>query len=72
MVKKNNLFELIRSLSPSEKRFFRQAMAGLANNESNYLRLFDAIDTMDVYDKVSGITMDFLQFQWCLKITYRT
>lgn len=39
-------FELIQSLSPNEKRFFRlQSGAG-----KNYLHVFDAMDTMKEYD----------------------
>jgi hypothetical protein len=53
MVKKNNLFELIQSLSSSEKRFFRQSMANAADNGSNYLRLFDEINKMEAYDERS-------------------
>jgi tetratricopeptide (TPR) repeat protein len=50
VVKKNNLFELIQSLTPSEKRFFRQSIAEPGKNESNYLRLFNEIEKMDSYD----------------------
>ena len=51
MIKKNNLFELIHSLSVSEKRFFRQSFGGQGNDRSNYLRLFNEIDKMDAYDE---------------------
>lgn len=49
MHKKNNLFELIKSLSPSEKRHFRRSLSGNGKDDSNFLRLFDEIDSMDSY-----------------------
>jgi hypothetical protein len=52
MVKKHNLFELVQSLTPSEKRFFRQSMSESANTGSNYLRLFDELEKMDMYDEL--------------------
>lgn len=44
------LFELIKSLSKSEKRFFK-LHSSLQNGEKNYLRLFDFVDGMEVYDE---------------------
>lgn len=44
------LFELIKSLSKSEKRFFKLHSA-LQSGEKNYLRLFDFVDSMEVYDE---------------------
>jgi tetratricopeptide (TPR) repeat protein len=49
--KKNNLFELIKSLSPSEKRHFRRSLSGNENDDSNFLLLFDKIDKMDSYSE---------------------
>src|SRR5687768_13478876 len=49
MVKKNSLFDLIKSLSPAEKRFFKSFSTG--EGHSNYLRLFNAIDAMPQYDE---------------------
>jgi len=39
-------FDLIQSLSPNEKRFFRLQ----SGEEKNYLHVFDALDTMKEYD----------------------
>ena len=50
MVKKGNLFLLIKSLSKSEKRYFR-IYAGMNGNDTNYLLLFDAIDKQGHYDE---------------------
>lgn len=46
----NELFDLIKSLSKSEKRFFKLHSA-LQSGEKNYLRIFDAIDRQKVYDE---------------------
>ncbi len=46
----NELFDLIRSLSKSEKRFFKLQSA-LQSGDKNYVRLFDTIDKMDEYDE---------------------
>jgi hypothetical protein len=51
MRKKNNLFELIKSLSSSEKRYFKHSLSGSRRDDSNFLRLFDRIDKMDFYDE---------------------
>ena len=46
----DELFHLIRSLSPQEKRFFKlYAMRKDVNN--NYLILFDTINKLDDYDE---------------------
>jgi hypothetical protein len=50
MRKKNNLFELVKSLSSSEKRYLRQSMA-IGKVDANHLRLFDEIDRMGAYDE---------------------
>ncbi|MCU0319094.1 MAG: hypothetical protein MUE88_03340 [Flavobacteriales bacterium] len=44
------LHDLIRSLSKSEKRFFK-LHSSLQSGDKNYLRLFDAIDKQKVYDE---------------------
>jgi len=45
------LFDLIKSLSGSEKRYFKLSVStGNANKESKYIQLFDAIDSQDKYD----------------------
>jgi len=47
-----HLFEHIKLLSPSEKRYFKLCAAAIGGNEqSSYLKLFDAIDKMEVYDE---------------------
>ncbi|MBK9417211.1 MAG: hypothetical protein IPN62_07885 [Flavobacteriales bacterium] len=44
------LHDLIRSLSKSEKRFFK-LHSSLQSGDKNYLRIFDAIDKQKVYDE---------------------
>jgi hypothetical protein len=48
--KKDRLFELIKSLTKSEKRYFK-LMASLQNGDKNYLKLFDAIESSEKYDE---------------------
>ena len=50
MNKKGNIFFLIKSLNQSEKRYFK-LFCSTTNVESNYLRLFEAIDSQDTYDE---------------------
>lgn len=44
------LFDLIKSLSKSEKRFFKLS-SSLQTGEKNYLKIFDAIDKQTEYDE---------------------
>lgn len=44
------LFDLIKSLTKSEKRFFK-LHSSLQAGDKNYLRVFDAIDKQKVYDE---------------------
>ncbi len=47
-----DLFRLIKSLSPSEKRYFKVITAsGEGNKSNNYHKLFDAIDEQESYDE---------------------
>lgn len=46
------LFDLIRSMSRSEKRFFK-LNSSIQKGEKNYLRLFDAIDEQSEYDEAA-------------------
>lgn len=46
----DELFHLIRSLTPSEKRYFK-TNAKKESATSNYLQLFDAIDSQKEYDE---------------------
>lgn len=46
----DELFRLIRTLTPSEKRYFK-TNAKRENPTSNYLQLFDAIDAQTQYDE---------------------
>lgn len=50
MARVDSLFELIRSLTKSEKRYFK-LFAAMQGKEKNYLLLFDAIDAQEVYDE---------------------
>lgn len=44
------LFELIKSLTKNEKRYFR-LQASLQKGKKNYLRLFDELDRLKIYDE---------------------
>lgn len=46
----NELFDLIKSLTKSEKRFFKLS-SSLQAGEKNYIRLFDAIEDQQDYDE---------------------
>jgi uncharacterized protein (DUF2164 family) len=47
-----HLFELIKSLSASEKRYFKLYATAIGGKENSaYLKLFDAIDKLEVYDE---------------------
>lgn len=50
MKKNDQLFQLIKSLSKSEKRYFK-LFAGINAKESTYMVLFDAIDKLAEYDE---------------------
>ena len=45
----DDLFTLIKSLSETDKKFFRQ-YASLQSDEANYLKLFNFIDSLETYD----------------------
>lgn len=45
-----DLFDLIKSLSKSEKRFFKLS-SSLQAGDKNYLKIFDAIDKQNEYDE---------------------
>lgn len=48
----NNLFELIKSLNKSEKRYFKVFSSRHTIGEENgYIKLFDYIDKMEIYDE---------------------
>lgn len=50
----DNLFELIRSLNPSEKRHFKlYAQRHVLGEENNYLKLFESIDKQGEYDEAA-------------------
>lgn len=50
----DNLFDLIQSLNPSEKRHFKlYAQRHIVGEENNYLKLFDAIDKQKEYDEAA-------------------
>lgn len=47
-----DLFALIKSLKPTEKRYFTLSAGMMTpSKKNNYLRLFEAIDAMDSYDE---------------------
>ncbi|HQU72736.1 MAG TPA: hypothetical protein PKV71_07980 [Calditrichia bacterium] len=51
MAKKEQLFYLIKSLTPAEKRYFR--LFNQQNGDSNYLQLFEAIARQTEYDEAA-------------------
>jgi len=50
MTKKGNIFHLIKSLSKSEKRYFKTSLGEKAVNK-NYVKLFNIIDKQTEYDE---------------------
>jgi len=46
------LFDLVKSLSKSEKRFFKLS-SSLQTGEKNYLQIFDAIEKQTIYDEAA-------------------
>lgn len=46
----NELFDLIKSLTKSEKRFFKLS-SSIQSGEKNYFKLFDYIDSQSVYNE---------------------
>ena len=46
------LFDLVKSLTKSEKRFFKLS-SSLQTGEKNYLKIFDAIDKQGAYDEAA-------------------
>lgn len=63
MIKKEQLFILIKSLSKAEKRYFRLACRQ-AETASNYLKLFDAMDAQEEYDE-KAIRKKFKKETFC-------
>lgn len=49
MSKTDTVFQLVKSLTQNEKRFFR-LFANLAKGEKNYMHVFNAMDSMKTYD----------------------
>jgi hypothetical protein len=50
MKPKNDVFQLVRSLTKAEKRFFN-LFSALSEGEKNYVKLFNALDKMSEYDE---------------------
>ncbi len=50
-MKKEELFSLVKSLSKSEKRYFK-VFCSQMGSENNYLRLFDALDKQKEFDEM--------------------
>ena len=48
----DNLHALIKSLTQTEKRFFKLS-ASIHKGERNYMKLFEAIDKQREYDEVA-------------------
>jgi len=51
MAQQDELFQLIRSLTASEKRYFKVNASKSGDSKANYLRLFEAMDGMADYDE---------------------
>lgn len=49
-MQENNLFQLIKKLSPPEKRYFK-LFASRQGDKKSYMDLFNALDEMDTYDE---------------------
>src|SRR5262245_23685897 len=49
MRKQDYLFNLVKSLSPAEKKYFKQHTR-LMGGKKQYDKLFDAMDAMETYD----------------------
>ena len=47
----SELFDLISTLTKSEKRFFK-LQSSLQSGDKNYVRLFDLIEKMESYDAI--------------------
>jgi len=45
----DSLFDLVKALSPAEKRYFKVAHGKVNGKEGNIMQLFDALDRMDEY-----------------------
>lgn len=53
MIKGDKTFQLIKSLSKSEKRFFKiYSSRHVIGEKNNYVQLFEAIDKQEVYDEI--------------------
>ncbi|MBC8048013.1 MAG: hypothetical protein H7Y00_14540 [Fimbriimonadaceae bacterium] len=50
MVAKDSTFKLVKSLTPSEKRYF-QLFASITEGEKNYLLIFEEMEKMEVYNE---------------------
>ena len=50
MKSSDDLYQLIKSLTNNEKRYFK-LFASLQSGKKNYLRLFEAMDKQQVYDE---------------------
>ncbi len=49
----DHLFQLIHSMSSSEKRYFKRNALIAKDADANYLKLFDALNKMKVYDEAT-------------------
>ncbi|MCF8256146.1 MAG: hypothetical protein K9J06_01235 [Flavobacteriales bacterium] len=62
----DDLFDLVKALSPAEKRYFKVISAKVNGKEGNFMQLFDALDSLEEHDdeklkkKLKGAT--FLRY----------
>ncbi|MBK6611564.1 MAG: hypothetical protein IPG29_11960 [Sphingobacteriales bacterium] len=68
MQKSEPLFDLIKSLTKSEKRFFKiYSSRHVIGNENNYVKLFDAINQQPIYNE-TALLQRFKNTKICQKI----
>jgi hypothetical protein len=49
-IKEDSLFQLIRSMTKAEKRYFKVNSTHTIGEKNNYMRLFDAMDKLEEFD----------------------
>lgn len=50
-MRSDTLFELIKKMTPTEKRYFLRYYKGRSQNENDYIRLFHVLNQMKAYNK---------------------
>lgn len=68
MTPSKDLFDLIKSLSKSEKRYFK-IYASMQKGDKNYMKLFNEIENQSVYDE-AGIKEKFKNEKFIKQLTF--